>query len=473
MPNPPHLFEEPSYINSIPHLPTVELCILHTAYGFTALGRIDAARDFAELYYSRPALKNKESAWHALVPYWRKTRFPAGIPDRIKTDEFFDEYMSLRQQRGLQWPYYTPLDQRTEDEAGLTAILSPAPDHNGRCIKTAPILALDLGIKLAEKQAVEPSRDAKVLEVLACIAQDYENYREHASLIYHATNTSLLMSGALAKIWGLSDQELDSRAAELLEAARQRYWHGPSSASPKTISVLLQSCNHDTVTAPMLDDVQETPTSLYKPPATEQEVLDLEQRLGIILPDDFKAFLRISNGFGEIWNGFHHERPLLSIAEIDWLEYREHELLADQLNLTGLEDHRTTVEELPKPPIINNVICIASERIDHVWLISPQMVHQMREHLKKVYDLVNEQGKRLIERAVDDFAGSWREWEALEWNCCSLLLYGEHTSCENFKDFTAWLESSTLEAKYHKYDGTEQDECYCPECDSDSESVSE
>lgn len=440
---PSDLFDDPSYILAIPHIPAVEYCILGLAIRFTLLGRVDAARGFAELLYSRPPLQNLESSGlRALVPYWRKTHFPAGIPENMKTDAYFDDYVSSKQQQGLQWPYHIPLDQRTEDEAGITAIMSPDPDRYGRPIPPAPTVALDIAVKLAEKQGVEPSCDTKVLEMLAAIAEHFPNKWERVYMIDSPSRVSVFISGALAEIWGLSGQELDSRAAKLLEACRQRFWHGPSTRGPETISGLLQSCNNDTVKrSESLDDGEEKPTSLYKPPATEQEILDLEKRLGIILPDDFKAFLRISNSFERIWNGVFPGPPLRSTGEIDWLDYTEYELYFDQLDF-WLENRN----ELPDPPIFTNLICIAREDIYDVWLIPPPMMQQMREYYRKVYDMVDEEGKRIIERAVDDFAGSWHEWENLNWGCCSWACGGS-AQLDSFRDFKAWLENAAWDAK--------------------------
>ncbi|KAI4846564.1 hypothetical protein E4T44_04991 [Aureobasidium sp. EXF-8845] len=445
---PSDLLDKPSYILSIPHIPAVESCILGHAIRSILLGHVDAARKFIELYHSRPTLQKLEFVGlRALVPYWRRTRFPKGTPDRMKTEAYFDDYVHSKQQQGLQWPFYVPKDQRTEDEAGITALMNPGPNRPGVTIKPARPVALDLAIKLAGKQGFDPSHDTKVLDILATIARHFPNRWERHYLVESPDRVSLFMSGALAKIWGLSDQELDTRAAEILEACRERYWRDPSIENPATVSELLQSCNNDSVTKDdTLEDEAERPTSLYKPPATEQDILALEQRLGVNLPDDFKAFLHTSNGFGGIWNGFFPGPPLRSIEEIDWLDYTEYELISDQLDMCWIRDYRTTTDDLPEPPIFTNVICIASEDIDDIWLIPPPLVQQMRENYKQVYDLVNEEGKAIIERAVNDFAGSWHEWENLEWNCVTWASGG--SACLNqYKSFKAWLETAAWVAK--------------------------
>lgn len=103
--------------------------------------------------------------------------------------------------------------------------------------------------------------------------------------------------------------------------------------------------------------------------------------------------------------------------------------------------------KLPDPPIFTNVICIASEDIYDVWLIPPQMMQQMRDYYKGIYATVNDDGKRIIERAIDDFAGSWDEWNKLDWGCVSWATGGSaHLEC--FSSFKAWLENSAWVTEY-------------------------
>jgi hypothetical protein len=171
---PSDLFDEPSYILSIPHMPKVESCILGLALRFILLGRMDTARDFTELLHSRPRLQNLEFAGlRALVPYWHKTYFPPGFPRNMKTDGYFSNYIHSEQQKGLEWPFYVPQDQRTEDEAGITAIMEPSLDRYDNPINSIRTVALDLAIKLAEKRGVEPSHDTKVLEIIDSIAEHF------------------------------------------------------------------------------------------------------------------------------------------------------------------------------------------------------------------------------------------------------------------------------------------------------------
>lgn len=388
--------------------------------------------------------------------------FPAGIPGGLKTDAYFDDYVNSKDQEGLQWPFYVQPQNRKEDESGLNFMLSPGlnnPGYREREPERGP--ALELAIKLAEGRNVDPLDDPKVNEILATLSRRPIDTWQDSFLVGSPRCAPILMSGALARKLGLTDEELDFRAAELLEASRQRYWYGRSSQGPETISELLQSCSDDSVArsdSHWIEMEESKPTSLYKPPASEEQILSLEQKLKVSLPEDFKAFLRISNGFGVqtdgfggIWNGYFPGPSLQSTDEIDWLDYSEYELIFDQLTHSWLADYQdpdqTNNGELPEPPIFTNVICIASQEIYDVWLIPPQMMQRLRDHYKELYAMLNDDGKQIIERSIDDFAGSRDEWDKLDWGCVSWACGGS-AQLDCFKSFKAWLEDSAWVAKY-------------------------
>ncbi|KAG9912497.1 hypothetical protein KCU94_g46, partial [Aureobasidium melanogenum] len=396
---PPHLFVEPAYILTMPQIPAVERCILGLALRFALLGRVNAARQFTELFYSRPTLQDLSlSGLRALVVCWRSSYFPAGIPDNLKTDAYFHDYIKFKDQEGFQWPFYVQSSKRIEDETGLNAILSPGqntPSYEGREPERGP--ALELGVKLAERRDVDPLTDPQINEILATLPGplDYRSQDAFLNSIFELQNFLKHPGNAIG-----------------------------------TVAHLKQ----------------------------EEQISNLEQRLKVSLPEDFKAFLRISNGFGVqtdgfggIWNGYFPGPSLRSVDEIDWLEYSEYELMFDQLTLPWLADYENSTQTdddgLPEPPIFTDVICIASEEIYDVWLIPPEMLQQMRDYYKKLYTMVNDDGKRIIERAIDDFAGSRDEWEKLDWGCVSWACGGS-AQLDCFKSFKAWLEDSAWTAKY-------------------------
>jgi cell wall assembly regulator SMI1 len=59
-------------------------------------------------------------------------------------------------------------------------------------------------------------------------------------------------------------------------------------------------------------------------PATEQEIMAAEVKLGIKLPDDYKDFLRITNGFSAPTD---IEPTFRSLDKIDWLKNTDPDLI--------------------------------------------------------------------------------------------------------------------------------------------------
>ncbi|KEQ91246.1 hypothetical protein AUEXF2481DRAFT_505411 [Aureobasidium subglaciale EXF-2481] len=454
MARPPYLFVQPSHILAIRSIPAVENCIVDMALRFVMLGRIYTARQFIELLHSRPLLQTLDLAGlRALVPFWRLSAFPTGIPQYMRTDAYFREYIKDKEEQGLQWPVYVKQEQRTENEAGIAAILSPEHDIPHYYKTSGARVALEIAVKLAEERGIDPIVDSKVQEILGKLTENYSHEDRDLDLIDSPRCWSLFTSGAVAKKWDLSDQKLDAQAADLLEAARQRYWREPSSSSPASISELLRSCNDDSVARSdeyWIEAGEEKPQSLYSPPATEEDIANLEARLKVNLPEDFKEFLRTSNGFGGIWNGYGPDPPILSTDEIDWFESREYETEYCQLELpssvTELRDTLAYKDDDLDPPLFEDVIRIASYDIDDLWLVPPELMQRTREHYKKLYAVVDDNGKRTIERAIDNFAGSWEDWEKLDWGCV-YCARGGGNGWGIYKSFKAWLEDSAFSAR--------------------------
>jgi hypothetical protein len=60
---------------------------------------------------------------------------------------------------------------------------------------------------------------------------------------------------------------------------------------------------------------------LGKPGATEEQIVQAETRLGTTLPNSYKEFLRVSNGWGD-WNNDVPDFNLLPVQEVDWFPAR-------------------------------------------------------------------------------------------------------------------------------------------------------
>jgi hypothetical protein len=449
---PPDLLLDNSKILSTPHLSAVEHRILGAALRFALLGRLDASRNFINLLYSRPLTQNLEfSGLRGLVGFWQLSSFPHALPQEFKTDAYFEH---IKASFALNWPHPLADEKRTEDELGIAAALhlSQGPRPHPHYALLGRKVALEIAIKLAEEHAINPVDHAKVQEILSLIATTLPaNWRDD-----HLTSSprcwNLFASGALARKFDLTDEQLDAHAAQILDTLRQRYWHGPTRAL-NSIPLLLQKCNDMTMLKS--DQIyqemdQEKPTTLFNnPAATTTDMTTLETRLKLSLPTDFKTFLLTTNGFSGIWNGYFLNPPLLPSDKIDWIDVSNYDIRYDQLKLPhNISTYTDPVTREPRDPYetlptITRVIQLANRDVDVVWLIPPRLMQETRAHYTKMYAAVDEQAKKVIERAIEDFAGSWGQWERLQWG----VVCGDFEQFECFGGFGKWLENEAWVAE--------------------------
>lgn len=122
---------------------------------------------------------------------------------------------------------------------------------------------------------------------------------------------SLIESGALRDEIPLTDAQLDTLYQATREAMEQRLTQGRQQpARPPWNN--------------FLNDLARRLNSETFPPATEEELVQVEQRLGIHLPPSYREFLLHSNGFGHIPYGVGR---LLPVEEIAWLRDTDPELV--------------------------------------------------------------------------------------------------------------------------------------------------
>jgi hypothetical protein len=70
------------------------------------------------------------------------------------------------------------------------------------------------------------------------------------------------------------------------------------------------------------------------PPATDEEIKQKEELLGVKLPNSYKEFLKVSNGFLQI---SHFSGHILPVSKIDWIGVREQEFVEIMKGI-GLSD---------------------------------------------------------------------------------------------------------------------------------------
>lgn len=80
--------------------------------------------------------------------------------------------------------------------------------------------------------------------------------------------------------------------------------------------------------------------------------------------------------------------------------------------------------------------------VDVIWLIPPEKTKEAVEVYKGIWKVANVEQMKAVDRAVEVFAGSWEEFEKLDWCCLSADLgspgYTWYTSCRQYLERSTW-----------------------------------
>lgn len=502
---------EPANILEEPSLQAVESATFSYAEQLAVLGAIDAARDLTALSYQHSTTGDYSHLSARLAFAWNETgQWPAGMPETQRSLEHLD---SLRDSYNKLWGgiyerNVVPQSMRTWDENGLDACLrfesnsgvgSPYDDEcalNERLVK-----ALDIAMHLSGE--CKPSSVTSNVEIGAAVGKDTSyppldggwidlsrlgkrsadivdriverwNTRGQVQALTQAEKLwPLFISGALARAAGLSRLEIDAKAKLIVDTFAQRLDepYARTALTGKGLKQMLDVADEVTTKGAaaavyfeemgVLDDEHDNrPKTLFKPPASEEDVAALEKRLGCALPDDYKSFLRISNGFwydvgssadpSGFFSGIIPEAPLHPLEDVKWDDDDVWKLPLDLLyiprEIEDLGDRSIKGPyKFPTPvPLIDRVLRIGAYGIDNLWLISPDQVEKARQAYAVMYERSNAEQKAVIDRAIETFAGSRKAFEQLDWACVNWTSGGA-ADFTSYPSFGRYLEIRVAE----------------------------
>jgi hypothetical protein len=135
---------------------------------------------------------------------------------------------------------------------------------------------------------------------------------------------TILLGGILAPVWQITPQQCERDAEVIVRAVRERLSTGRQLAyanlSWSQLLVLLRDLAQKDHSTQWIGDDQ----SLERKPATPSAIEAAEVRLGRCLPEDYRQFLRVSNGFGT-YSATGVE--VLPVENIRWLRDAKPELI--------------------------------------------------------------------------------------------------------------------------------------------------
>ncbi|KDQ10158.1 hypothetical protein BOTBODRAFT_498620 [Botryobasidium botryosum FD-172 SS1] len=239
---------------------------------------------------------------------------------------------------------------------------SDGPDH---------ALVLTLAVELSLKHGRIPNARTYMDYVGARIA---DGVLDETLKISQAPRAGpLFLEGIIARRTGLTLEQAQQYAKDVGEALKVRVGEGEQRPFRNlTMHGLLQTLeSKERFITPVMPGEQVLP--FFSPPATPQQIAQVEIRLGVMLPMDYKEFLMITNGLGS-YCPFGWYSALAPVEEIYWDDMTPTEY---RLRYRPLEDHETD----DALPFIRRALHISSNALDDTqrfWLIEPELVAEAK-----------------------------------------------------------------------------------------------
>ncbi|KAF2738585.1 hypothetical protein EJ04DRAFT_549804 [Polyplosphaeria fusca] len=314
---------------------------------------------------------------------------------------------------------------------------------------SALVNMLDMRLILDEEGAVDIDESVpSARELLGIISKRLDSKVQIVELAKSQWAWSLLRQGALVDILGLDRSKIEAFAKEVEEAIHERFKSGRLSLEDLSVEKILHQLNHNTIVDPRsvsryVETGDDLPETILRAPASEKDISDAEQRLDVSLPEDYKAFLRLTNGIEGPFGGILHAPPLHTLDSIQWISDDWKFYLEENLEIPNMEwACMYKYDEFHEWPKVEEALWIGDDHpgTDSVWLIPPSRTTAIKDRVRQLLakeDLAQE-AKSSLEKAVLDFAGSWEHFWGMEWACMAIVVF-EAKSYVNFKAYLRGL----------------------------------
>lgn len=435
-----------------PDLAAIEEHVNNYAQTLALLGDVDSARALISAQLTAPPIAGGTYANQLLTFAWTET---GKLPDGLSQEQLGEFVTAARSQYENDWPDI-PEEKRTFDHTGLQACLSDiALERKWPMPREVSIVkALDISLRLklskpaeADDEQREPKRrklsppskldeenlrlatlDPRNVDLVKLVVERWKVPRLKTVLCSAEQLWPYFMRGLLADAFGLSREEVKAKGKLMVETYAKRLHSHPRPLASKTTAELVQLANENTIKNTSLEFWSDgvVPTTLLHEPATDTAIGDLETRLEVILPEDFKDFLRITNGFGSadqgIFTGVFPDPNLRSTVDIQWIDHTNFEIPVALLDLPleteSLVEDNEDGYDTPFP-IVEKALELGQRDVDSILLIPPETTKAAVAVYRAIWKAASEEQKKAVDRAVKVFAGSWEEFEEMGWCCVS------------------------------------------------------
>jgi hypothetical protein len=292
-------------------------------------------------------------------------------------------------------------------------------------------------------------------EIMGWIAKGLHGNQMINYLTQSTKAWGLLKDGTLAKAIGVKDEKVQELGGKVIDAFKTRYGKGVQRNElwNKSMEELVQIISHNTVNnqaaksyrVEMYRPEEESEegdegkhlTTILETPLSRADIADLEKRLDISLPDDYKDFLATTDGMGASWGGIIPKPPLFPASEVRWITKEDYFTDLDADIFPGIFGLTKEIYGDEQWPMVGMPLQIGSEDIDEVWLLPPLKVKE----IVAMYLTVRErsaEAKTIIENIITSWAGSVGEFAHLEW-CVMTWASGGAADMRAYPSFRAFM----------------------------------
>ncbi len=309
-----------------------------------------------------------------------------------------------------------------------------------------------------------PSLDQRTADILDQVVSRWDANQQVDYMCMAERLWPMYIPGMVAKAMHISKTDLKAKATQIIEAYQERLTNAfaVTPLADKSIKELLEIASENTLHAggkefweemgDLNDSHDSRPPTLLHEPASSEDIASLESKLGITLPDDFKEYLRVSNGFsasgGGIYNGYFPDPELYGTENVNWNHEEYFQLPVGLLTipreieeLAGVQA-KGTFNFATALPIFGPVLEIGVRDIDNLWVVQPELVRKAKDVYDVMYERASKEQKKVIEQAIVAFAGSREAYDGLDW-CCAKWSSGGAATMTSYASFRRYLEITT------------------------------
>ncbi|EXM16063.1 hypothetical protein FOTG_15654 [Fusarium oxysporum f. sp. vasinfectum 25433] len=417
-------------------LPEVYNKLVELAEEFCVLGEINTAKGLVSLLLQDTTSDWQRNQCHHFEPYFAAVNiWPDEIPEKERSEAASDKTATKH-------ALDTDDVEEQDDKGNFQEQIKKVHEYGA----DASILAdaLSTAFRLALKQTSdldEVQNDSRVQEVLELLAQNLYKEGIISRLAGRHELSGLLATCVLARKVPVDKKKIENLGQEVIETFRERFINGrrPLDIESKPMKDVLLELERNTKPRSLgfwEEMEQEPPETLFNlPPATDEQITSLEERLKVTLPDDYKEFLKITNGFGGTWNGFHLDPPLHGVDDVQWSDpLLEISFLEFHENISGTSELK--LPESDEWPSSGPTIEIGREDVLGILLITPDYTKGVLEAYDTAFkgSDTSEDNKRQNMKVIEARHGSYEEMKKLEWATIEFH-DSEDIPCGTFRQF--------------------------------------